>query len=237
MHCEDKQEEAQFFQVYGFCFSPLNTGRPMKRITLLLLLGLMYGLPMKSQPSLFKLIRQVPEYWEEESSEDWLIKDIRSPAGVYNKDNEELILANGLVKRSFRLWPNGATTELKNLRTGETMLRGIKPEATVTINNVEYPVGGLEGQKEYGYLLPEWLHDMTSHPNAFRLLNFTRDAPEAHLNWKQKRYASASIWPPRGQSLSFYYQHPDSSLQGIEVVIHYTLYQGMPLFEKWIEVD
>ena len=68
-----------------------------------------------------------------------------------------------LVHRTIRLFPNGATVDFKNLTSGESMLRGVKPEATVTIDGVEYPVGGLEGQTEYGYLLPQWVHWMTSN--------------------------------------------------------------------------
>ena len=46
--------------------------------------------------------------------------------------------------------------------TGQALLRGVKPEATVTINGIRYEVGGLVGQPDYAYLLPEWLDQMRS---------------------------------------------------------------------------
>jgi hypothetical protein len=40
-------------------------------------------------------------------------------------------LTNGLVERRFRLSPNAATVGFENLMTGESLLRGVKPEAAV----------------------------------------------------------------------------------------------------------
>ena len=209
----------------------------MNRSTLLFLWGLFSFLSLEAQPNLFKMIRELPEYWDETTNSDWLVEPIDLEASIFNKDNEELVLSNGLVRRSFRLWPNAATVELINLGSEEAMLRGVKPEAFVTLNGVEYPVGGLEGQKEYGYLLPQWLDEMTAHPNAFKIFNFTIDTIQAHFSWDRKRYASDQHWPPKGKTLSFYYQHPNPDLAGIEVIVHYTLYQSAPLFAKWIEVQ
>ena len=93
---------------------------------------------------------------------DWLVQPVKQKAGVYKSaDNRNIILYNGLVKRSFRLSPNVVCTDYKNMITGQQLLRAVMPEAVITINGNEYNVGGLYGQKEKAYLLPEWLDKFT----------------------------------------------------------------------------
>ena len=71
------------------------------------------------------------------------------------------------------------------------------------------------------------------------LLNLNRvthGEVEAHLNWNPKRYSSNTKWPPSGKTASFIYEHPNTLLNGVQVVVHYTIYDGIPLIAKWIEV-
>ncbi|UCD49495.1 MAG: hypothetical protein JSW27_18430, partial [Phycisphaerales bacterium] len=75
---------------------------------------------------------------------------------------------NGLIRRTFRLAPNAATVAFDNLMTGESMLRGVKPEARLTIEGTSFEVGGLKGQPNYAYLLDEWLDALRADPNAFQ---------------------------------------------------------------------
>ena len=82
---------------------------------------------------------------------DWLIESPKIRAEVHRTD-KEVILTNGLVSRTIRLAPNAATVGLKNLVTGEEFIRSVKPEALVSIDGTSYPIGGLMGQKEHGYL-------------------------------------------------------------------------------------
>jgi hypothetical protein len=43
---------------------------------------------------------------------DWLVTAVRTPAAVErDKDGRELALSNGLIRRTFRLQPNGATRQ------------------------------------------------------------------------------------------------------------------------------
>ncbi len=46
-----------------------------------------------------------------------------------SEDGKTLTMNNGLIRRTWRLGPNGATVGFENLMTGETILRGVKPEA------------------------------------------------------------------------------------------------------------
>lgn len=189
-----------------------------------------------AQRELLEFVRSLPLYFEVADEADWLVGEVKTPAGIYNKDNREVMLANGLVQRAIRIFPNGATVDFKNLTSGEAMLRGVKPEATVTLNGTEYHVGGLEGQTEYGYLLPEWVHFMTSSDNAFKLKEVKTGNIKPRFVWEQKRYSSNMQWPPTGKMASFIYEHPNTQLNGIQVLVHYEIYDGLPLISKWIEV-
>ena len=64
---------------------------------------------------------------------DWLVQPFRQPASVEKTDNQ-LTLDNGLIQRTFVTSPNFATVDYTNQITGSSLLRGIKPEAVLTIN-------------------------------------------------------------------------------------------------------
>jgi len=84
---------------------------------------------------------------------DWLIGGHPAKANIYiSPSGRDIILNNSLVNRAFRLLPNVACTEFKNMVTGQQLLRAVMPEAAITINGKEYNVGGLYGQKEKAYL-------------------------------------------------------------------------------------
>ena len=56
---------------------------------------------------------------------DWLVDTIEAKAGVYHTaDGKGIILSNGLLRRTFRLEPNAATTGFDNFVSGEVLLRG-----------------------------------------------------------------------------------------------------------------
>ncbi len=81
---------------------------------------------------------------------DWLIDDGTFVAEV-SKTEEYLSLSNGLVSRTIRLSPNAATVAFENLMTKSTIIRGVKPEARIRIDDVDYNIGGLQGQPNYAF--------------------------------------------------------------------------------------
>lgn len=141
---------------------------------------------------------------------DWLLDGSQFKAGVYRTAHgDEIALDNGLVRRTFRLAPNGATVGLDNLMTGQAILRGVKPEAAVTLGGVRYEVGGLKGQPNYAYLLPEWLDRLEADPAAFRFVGFEVGKPRERFAWKRVRHhAPDATWPPAGVSLRMDYEMP-----------------------------
>ncbi|HIM10429.1 TPA: alpha-galactosidase, partial [Candidatus Poribacteria bacterium] len=81
---------------------------------------------------------------------DWLVQPFDQPALV-QEDQDRLILSNGLIARVFVTAPNFATIDYANLVTRSTLMRGIKPEAVITIDGQQLEVADLTGQPDYAY--------------------------------------------------------------------------------------
>lgn len=185
---------------------------------------------------LMKLLPKVSEKYLNGVGEDWLVKNVDLPSSVLQGENDkEIILSNGLVSRTFRLTPNCATVDFKNLTTGESLIRGVRPEATLTFNEQEYSIGGLDGQVEYAYLKKEWLDQMWSPAGSFQVATFRVEDIKPRIDWKNKRWALEKKQPTKGKELVFVYSHKD--LVGIKVEVHYEIYDGIPLISKWFTIQ
>jgi hypothetical protein len=168
---------------------------------------------------------------------DWLVTPVTTPAEVTRSgDRQELILANGLLRRTFRLQPNAATVAYDNLMTGASMIRGVKPEALVELDGRRFDIGGLLGQVEYAYLRPEWVDSFTGDPNAFQFVDYETGPTEARFAWDRRRYSADLPWPPPGASLKLRFQAPAGRHDGLTVTVCYEMYQGIPLLAKWLQI-
>ena len=165
---------------------------------------------------------------------DWLVQAVGRRAGIYrNADGSELILDNGLIRRTFRIRPNGATVNLDNLMTGASLLRCVKPEALVTLDGREIEVGGLKGQPNHAYLRAEWIPVLTNNPAAFQLTGVELGHPRSSIGWK-RRLGTATPWPSVGVAVGFHYSALDSSWGGLQIEVHYELYDWLPVLAKWL---
>ena len=173
---------------------------------------------------------------------DWLVQRPARRAGVYRTGAPaEIALDNGLVRRTFRLAPNGATVGLDDLMGQRSLLRGVKPEAYVELDGTRYAVGGLVGQPNYAYLTPAWIEQLTRDPEAMQLVDFAVGVPEERMAWNRVRHhAPDAAWPPPGVALRMDYRLPHAApgeASGrVTVSVHYELYDGIPCFSKWITV-
>ena len=168
---------------------------------------------------------------------DWLVTSVQEPVTVKERlRGRQIILSNGLISRTFRLSPNAATVGYNNLMTGESIIRGVKPEAIVVLDGQKYEVGGLHGQVEYGYLLDEWVDSMRSDPNAFVFKHYEVGKTKERFAWKRKRYSTDLPWPPPGASVTLHFEPPPSRLEGIALSVHYEMYRGIPLLSKWFTI-
>lgn len=170
---------------------------------------------------------------------DWLLDGSAYQASVEHDENKnEVVVSNGLIARTFRVSPNAATVGFDNLMTGQSIIRGVKPEALVTIDGIVYEVGGLTGQPNYAFLRPEWIDLLKANPDAMRFAGMEVGTPEARMAWKQVRHHAPDVeWPPKGVSLRMDYRMPEGcQADGVEVSVHYELYDGVPVLCKWISV-
>jgi hypothetical protein len=142
---------------------------------------------------------------------DWLVDPSPFVAKISEDvSKRELILENGLVRRVIRLGPNAATVTLQNLVSGEHLLRAVAPEARVTIDGVDYPVGGLIGQSIQNYLKEDWIKDLKPIPGAY-LFNGWEELPMSKpLEWKKRPewLARDHPWPPYGKHIVMHFDPP-----------------------------
>lgn len=168
---------------------------------------------------------------------DWILKNDAIKAGIYkSSDGKDIILYNGWVKRVFRVAPNVACTDYRNMSNGQQLLRAVKAEARISINGKEYNVGGLYGQKENAYLRTEWVDNFQSQPNDFQFVSYNIiDSITPYLKWKPTTWLTNNK-QPTGKTISFVYQSKLNELAGLEVTVKYELYDGLPLIEKSVSI-
>jgi hypothetical protein len=174
---------------------------------------------------------------------DWLIDGSDFVAGFAAVSGQPDVyrLSNGLVQRTFLLRDAvAASIGLSNLRSGQQLVRAVRPEAVVTIDGQRFDVGGLTGQPNHAFLKPEWLARMKPSENALRWVGYTVGEPQPRFAWKRVRHAApGSTWPPSGIRLTLEFRPPAGfePEDAFRVRVHYELYDGVPVFCKWISVE
>ena len=141
---------------------------------------------------------------------DWLLDPASYVARIdISADGRELVLSNGLIRRVIRLAPNAATVAFDNLQTGESLLRGVKPEAVVELDGQVFPVGGLIGQPNLAFLRPEWIDTLKVDPQALIFVGHEVGRTVERFPWKRTRRSAAELpWPPPGVSLRLDFRLP-----------------------------
>ncbi len=171
---------------------------------------------------------------------DWLVDPSPFRAAVeVAADGRAVSLDNGLVRRTIRLSPNAATVALDNRMTGATEIRSVRPEAVVEIDGRRYDVGGLLGQEVHNYLLPAWVDALRADPAAFRFVRHETGRTRERFPWKRRPewLSRERPWPAPGVSLTLEFAPPVGAGLEAAVLVHYELYDGIPLLAKWIEVE
>ncbi len=166
---------------------------------------------------------------------DWLLDSSFAKARVTQTD-DEVTVENGLVRRVIRRKP-GVTVAFDNLMTGASLLRAVEPEAVVSLNGVEFRVGGAVGQADRAFLTADDIARLEPDPQAFRLEAIEVDAPRAPFAWKRKRRGADLPWPLPGVAIDCIYRSDDARAAGVLVTVRYELYDGLPVLGKWISVS
>jgi hypothetical protein len=212
---------------------------------ILICVALLFGLPCGSLSLADDLTAKVAALPKMPSpaTNDWLIQRVSNAAGVFSTHQPgELVIDNGLIRRSFLVSPNLACIEFQSLSTNESMLRSIRPECRVTIDGELFDVGGLLGQPIDNFLKPEWYAKLSNNSDSFQLINFSVAPIKARFAWKPRpQWISSEVnWPPKGTEVQFQFQAPvappeskRSIANGVRIVVHYEIYEGIPLLCKW----
>jgi hypothetical protein len=171
---------------------------------------------------------------------DWLIDPSPYKASVIEK-NGNLEISNGLISRTFSIKPDGATISFMNLMTGTELLRAVKPEAAMKIDSADLVIGGLKGQPIGNYLAKEWISKLRADSLSPFILKGWKQMPiTARFEWKKRaEWMPADIpWPPHGIQIDFtYVSKRNPTDRSVEIVIHYEIYDGLPLLCKWVTVN
>ena len=174
---------------------------------------------------------------ENKAVADWMVVPEKEKAAVYvSADGKDFVLYNNLVKRVFRLQPNIACVDYQNRSNGQQLLRAVKPEARLIIDGKEYNVGGLYGQKENAYLLPEWIDGLRDSSTDFHYAGHSFGKIQTRLKWKPASAGIHNTSPPAGTELTFIFTSSLPQLQGLEVYVNYEMYDGIPLIVKWLYI-
>ena len=168
---------------------------------------------------------------------DWLVQPGPAKAHIDQSANgSDIVMSNGLVRRVFRLKPDLACIEYKNLTNGQQLLRAVKPEARVVLNGVAYNVGGLYGQKENAYLLPQWIDQLKVSDSAFHYVDFKISPITPYLQWKTAMWAGSKK-NATGSEVAFRFGSSLPALAGMDVYVHYAIFDGIPLISKWVTIE
>lgn len=166
---------------------------------------------------------------------DWLLTPEKAKAGIYaSADGKSIIVANPMVSRTFRIFPNLATTNIVNRMTGESMLRAVSSEGSIQIDGKKHWIGGLAGQPERAYLEDKWIDDMTTIPESFLVEDFEIAPIKEDIKWARSRWA-LNKETATGSEIIFTLRG-DKELKDVLVKLHVSVYDKIPVIRKRFEV-
>lgn len=166
---------------------------------------------------------------------DWLLTPEKAKAGIYaSADRKNIIVANPMVARTFRIFPNLATTDFINRMTGESMLRAVSSEGSIEIDGKKRWIGGLAGQPERAYIKEEWIETMTTIPESFLVEDFEILPIKENIKWARNRWA-LNKEAATGSEIVFTLRG-DKELKDVIVKLYISVYDKIPIIRKRFEV-
>ena len=188
--------------------------------------------------SLQEKINKLPKYNQllsDRTSFDWLLNPQKAKANIYaGQDGKSIVIANEMVSRTLRIFPNLATADLTNKMLGESLLRAVSSEGIIEIDGKKRFIGGLAGQPERGYLKEEWIDEMVTIPESFLVEDFEISNNIESLKWKNTRWALNKELPT-GKQITFTLRG-DKELKDIIIKLHFKIYDHIPVINKSFEV-
>lgn len=175
--------------------------------------------------------------------DDWLI-DGSSYVAEFRplpEFEDRFELSNGLASRTFLMKDSVlATIGLEATSTDQNLFRAVRPEAIVTIDGQRHQVGGITGQPNHAYLNEDWLDEMKPAENTLQFVGYKVGKPLERFPWKRRRHHAPDVkWPPPGIHLSLEFKPVirEPGQKDFRVYVHYELYDGVPVFCKWLTIE
>lgn len=162
---------------------------------------------------------------------DWLVTPGKTSAAIYaTPDRKSIVVANDMVSRTFRIFPNLATTDFVNRMTGESLLRAVSSEGSVTIDGKDWTIGGLEGQPERAYIKEAWIDSLVTVANSFMVEDFEVHPIAEDIKWARSRWA-LNKKAPTGKEITFTLRG-DKELTDARIKLSVAVYDGIPVIRK-----
>ncbi len=153
---------------------------------------------------------------------------------------DQLTLSNTLISRIFTTSPAFGTIDYRSETKQQPILRTIFPEGYVTLDGIDYPIGGLFSPLPHAYMNTSTLTVLQS---SFVYTGYTKTPPVAPFHWEPglRHSPTDASWPPKGMTLSLNFKPPADvkkpSHANIIVTVNYEMYVGVPILAKWLTVQ
>jgi hypothetical protein len=181
---------------------------------------------------------------------DWLISDIQIPVTLTPSTDpatgvDTLIFSNGLTSRTFALNPDFGTIDFYSHYRNVSVLRSVGPEILVTLDGIDYNIGGLvevdSEQTDNTMYLNRSDVVYAANASAWHYTFYETSLPQAPYQWTPgTRHSPTDInWPPIGLQLAVHFVAPDTAPyyhQKVDIVVHYEMYVGIPMIAKWVSM-
>ncbi|HEB53359.1 MAG TPA: hypothetical protein ENI87_08910, partial [bacterium] len=131
---------------------------------------------------------------------DWLLDPSPFRAEL-REEGEQIVLENGLLRLRFQRHPF-ALVGFEQMAADRQLLRAAAPLGEFVLDGEVVRVGGLTGQPNRAFLLPEWLADMRRDPAAIDVEPQLQDHGllAERLPWRRTRHVGLGAdWPPAGR--------------------------------------
>ncbi|GAA5496077.1 hypothetical protein Rhal01_02258 [Rubritalea halochordaticola] len=153
-------------------------------------------------------LAQMPQNYQ--LKQDWLLNNTSFKAEIKTGPGT-ITLSNGLFERVIDT-KLGTTSAFNNLMTGQTIIRAVEQEGSVTIDGVTYSIGGVTGQINRAFIDEATLKALKPESNSLTLVGHEIGEPKERLQWgKIRRHAPNVVWPPKGKYLRLDYRLPAPS--------------------------
>lgn len=172
---------------------------------------------------------------------DWLISDFNVSTTFEKNEDDTMTLSNGLISRTFLTEPGFTTVDYYSYEKKTSILRALSPEAIISLDGVIYNVGNIKTSMTRAYLnRTELAETIEADPDSFQYYKHDLRSIEAPFPYKPMRGAPKDLaWPPKGVRLDVVFRAPKSAPdkhKHVQVVVHYQIYDGIPLLSKWVSI-